>query len=344
MPAQAARVRATLAALLGGLLATIAPAAEEKGKVTMETIEYKGWKHNLRIANGDAELIVTLDVGPRIISYRLADGKNVFKEYDDQLGKAGEDEWQIRGGHRLWTAPEDLTRTYAPDNTPGSAETLDNGAVLVKGAPDSQHGIQKAIEVRLGPTGSRVKLTHRITNIGRQAADLAPWALSVMRPGGLEIIPMPPRKPHPGSPKNAKSPADFAADRLFVLWPYTDFTDERWRFGSRYVTLRQDARKGPTKIGTNNREGWVGYLNEGTLFVKRFGFRDDVTYPDGGCNYETFTNEDMLELETLGPLVRLTPGASVEHLEEWELIGGLGSIQDENDIATTIAPRVRWQP
>src|SRR5581483_6732901 len=83
---------------------------------TVQKVEYKGWKNNLRISNGDAELIVTLDVGPRVISYRLPEGKNVFKEYEEQLGKSGEEEWQIRGGHRVWLAPEDLTRTYAPDN------------------------------------------------------------------------------------------------------------------------------------------------------------------------------------------------------------------------------------
>ena len=36
-----------------------------------------------------------------------------------------------------------------------------------------------------------------------------------------------------------------------------------------------------------------------------------------------FTNARMLELESLGPLATLAPGASVEHLEQWELTGGL---------------------
>ena len=61
--------------------------AAEKPAVAVETVAYQGWKNNLRLSNGDAELIVTLDVGPRILSYRLRDGKNVFKEYPDQLGK-----------------------------------------------------------------------------------------------------------------------------------------------------------------------------------------------------------------------------------------------------------------
>ena len=76
--------------------------AAEKGQVTVEKVEYKGWKNNLRLSNGEAELILTLDVGPRVISYKLTDGKNVFVELADQLGKSGETEWVARGGHRLW--------------------------------------------------------------------------------------------------------------------------------------------------------------------------------------------------------------------------------------------------
>src|SRR6516164_11764967 len=107
-----------IATIMAGVAMPLTAAADEKGKVTVEKVEYKGWKNNLRVSNGDAELIVTLDVGPRVISYRLAGGKNVLKQYAEQLGKSGEKDWQIRGGHRLWVGPEDLTRTYAPDNGP----------------------------------------------------------------------------------------------------------------------------------------------------------------------------------------------------------------------------------
>ena len=42
-------------------------------------------------------------------------------------------------------------------------------------------------------------------------------------------------------------------------------------------------------------------------------------YPDFGCSYETFTNNEFLELETLGTLANLKPGAAVEHMEHWTL-------------------------
>jgi hypothetical protein len=38
-----------------------------------------------------------------------------------------------------------------------------------------------------------------------------------------------------------------------------------------------------------------------------------------GCNTESYADKDTVELETLGPLVRLEPGAHAEHIESWRL-------------------------
>jgi hypothetical protein len=308
--------------------------------VKLEKIAYRGWKNNLRIDNGDAELIVTLDVGPRILSYRLAEGQNVFKEYAEQLGRSGEPDWMIRGGHRQWTGPEDHTRTYALDNGPVKDREVDRGLIRFTPAPETEYGLQKEIDVRLTSSGSRVTVVHRYTNVGKGPVDLAPWSVSVMAPGGIEVIPLPDKRPHPGSYKNARSASDFAANQLMAVWPYLDFQDPRWRFGTRFITLRQDPERGPTKLGLAHKLGSVGYLNAGTLFVKWFEYREAQIYPDDGVNFETFSNEDMLEIETLGPLISLDPGESVEHTERWELFGGLGTVENEAEIEAKVAPRL----
>src|SRR5438477_12793078 len=170
----------------------------------MDVVEYRGWENNLRIATGDAELVVTLDVGPRVISYRLPGGPNVLKNYPEQMGKSGEAEWQIRGGHRFWLAPEDLTRTYFPDNRPVSYEALGAEAARVTAPPEQEYGVQKVMELRLAPKGTRVDVKLRVTNTGKSPTELAPWGPTVLAVGGMEIIPLPPKAPHPGHPKNAK--------------------------------------------------------------------------------------------------------------------------------------------
>ncbi|MBN9118678.1 MAG: hypothetical protein J0I06_05900 [Planctomycetes bacterium] len=307
----------------------------------MDVIEYRGWKNNLRLANADAELIVTLDVGPRVISYRLSSGVNVMKNYDAMMGGTGEAEWQIRGGHRFWLAPEDLTRTYFADNRPVKWEAIGDRAVRFTPPPETEYGVQKVMELRLGERGTRVEVTLRVTNVGSAPTELAPWGPTVMAPGGVEIIPLPPKKNHPGHVSNAKSPADYGPNQELVLWPYFDFADTRWTFGKRYLFLRQDVNKGPTKIGLAHREGWVAYLNSGVLFVKRFDYREGAVYPDRGTRYQTFSNEDMLEMETVGELVTLPPGKSAELVESWELHGGVPPVATEADVERVILPLLK---
>ncbi len=63
--------------------------------MSAEYSSFAGWEKNLKLSNSFAEVIVTLDVGPRIISYRPAKGRSVFKLVNDQVfqphREAGED-------------------------------------------------------------------------------------------------------------------------------------------------------------------------------------------------------------------------------------------------------------
>src|SRR5438094_914376 len=149
--------------------------------VKVEKIAWRGWSNCYRVSNGSVELIVTGDVGPRIMRYGFVGGQNVFKEFPGQLGKSGEQKFQLRGGHRVWKAPEDPIATWAPDDV--------------------------AVEVQLTPEG----------------------------------------------------------------------------------------------------------------LVARYQAEPDKTYPDFGCSFETFTNGDFLEIETLGPMTKVEPDGSVAHVERWSL-------------------------
>ena len=309
--------------------------------MSVDIVEYRGWKNNLRLANDRVELIVTLDVGPRVIAYRTLGGFNVMKNYDAMMGGTNEAEWQIRGGHRFWLAPEDLTRTYFPDNRPVKHEVVNDYEVTIAAPAETEYGVQKTMHLKLAETGSKVEVALTVTNVGATATELAPWGPTVMAPGGVEIIPLPGKYDHPGHPSRAKGPADFAPNQEMILWPYFDFSDSRWTFGEKYILLKQDATKGPTKIGLAHRMGWVGYLNSQTLFVKRFDYRDGAVYPDRGTRYQTFSNEDMLEMETVGELVVLQPGQSATLNESWELHAAVPDVHCEADIDRVILPLIR---
>src|ERR1700691_5090758 len=160
-------------------------------EVNVEKTEYKGWKNCYRVSNGEVELIVTPDVGPRIIRYGFVGGQNLFKEFADQLGKSGEGEFQLRGGDRVWKAPEDPIATWAPDNVPVEITPTADG--LIARAPvEPLTNLQKEIEVKMDATGTGVTVIHRITNRSLFSLEFSVWSLTMMSPGGIAISGFPP--------------------------------------------------------------------------------------------------------------------------------------------------------
>lgn len=318
---------------------------EVKGamKRSLRVVEYKGWKQSLQLSNGTVELVMPLEIGPRIMRYARIGGPNVFKEYEEQLGRQGEKDWMIRGGHRLWHAPEDDVRTYVRDNGPIRYEPLGDSGVRLIQPLEATTGIEKEIDIHLDAEGSGVTIVHRLRNRNLWEVELAPWCLSVMAQDGIAIIPLPEKIAHPGSvpPGETRDLRGFVANQRLILWPFTDLADPRYRWGSRYITLRQDRQATrPTKIGLAHQMGWVGYLNQGQLFVKRFDYEAGQNYTDSGSNFETFTNSDMLEIESLGPLRRMAPGAMIEHTERWWLIDGIAGETSDAAIDQNIRPKV----
>ncbi|MDZ4797314.1 MAG: hypothetical protein SGI92_04075 [Bryobacteraceae bacterium] len=279
--------------------------------MTVEKTEYKGWPNCYRISNGEVELIVTTDVGPRVMRFGFVGGQNLFKEFADQMGKSAEREWMPRGGHRIWFAPEDSQLTYALDNAPVLVEVRQDGIGLVQPV-EPETGLQKTIIVQLAASGTAVTVQHRLTNKGAKPWTFAPWALTMMAPGGHGITGFPPRGKHPEV---------LAPTNPLVMWAFSDLSDPRWTFLKKYLVLRQDpkATGQPTKLGLFNPHTWGAYLLGSDLFVKQYTAVAGKQYPDYNCSWETFTNAEILELETLGPLETVGVGDTLRHEERWSL-------------------------
>jgi len=278
--------------------------------IKIEKQSWGGWPNCYRISNDEVDLIVTSDIGPRIMRYGFLTGQNLFKNFEESMGKSGESEWVLRGGHRIWAAPEEAPRTYAPDNGPVAIVIL--GDELTATQPvEPTTGLRKEITVKLAPTGTAVEVRHRIENTLLWDIEVAPWAVSMMAQRGVGITGFPPRGKHPDI---------LPPTHPLVMWAFTDLSDPRWKFTQKYVMLRQVPENAAAqKIGHFNPKTWGAYLLGSDLFVKRCDADASRPYPDFGCSFETFTRDDMLELETLGPITKLAPGASLEHIERWTL-------------------------
>jgi hypothetical protein len=302
--------------------------------MSAEYSSFAGWEKNLKLSNSFAEVIITVAIGPRIISYRPAGGRSVFKLVDDEAGKSNEDAWKIRGGHRLWTAPEDFGKNeslcYALDNSEVKHAIEDEFTVRVSNLIEKPAKIRREMVVRLAETSPKVTVEHRIIHEGGGPLEIAPWGLSVMAPGGYAVLSHPPLGTHPEA---------YLPNRVIVVWPFTDLSDKRFRVGRQMMRLKQ-AQGLPFKIGLRHPEGWVAYVLDDHLFIKSVPLIEDAVYPDMGSNFETFTNADFLELETLGPLKRISAGETVVHHESWVVFSGrrLPNIEDEEAFLKALQP------
>ena len=315
------------------LLLVVAYAAPSHAAVRVEKSDYQGWKNCYRITNGEIEAIVTTDVGPRIIRFAFVGGQNLFKEFAEQLGKSGEEKFQLRGGHRVWKAPEDPVATWAPDNVAVEVHMTATG-IIAREPVEPLTQLQKEIEVRMAESGAQMTVINRVTNRGLFPLRFSAWALTMMAPGGVAVSGFPPRGKHP---------INLEATNPLVMWAYTNLADPRWKFTKKYLTLRQDPNDADAqKLGMFNPDTWGAYLLNGEAFLKRSKADPAKTYPDFGCSFETFANNEFLEIETLGPMTDVRPGQSVAHTERWALVRNVrpNALTDE-ELDRVFIPQLR---
>ncbi len=258
----------------------------------------------LRIVEGPIEILVAESAGPRILGFRLLHGPQLFASLPGlQLDVPGHEPFSLHGGHRLWVAPETPAVSYAPDDHPVAIASDARGVSVL--APIDAAGVEKSISLVV--RGTAVVVDHTIVNAGNAPMTIAPWAITQLAPGGTGLIPL-----------GGRLDDEYRADRSIVTWPYTRWDDPLMTIADHHIVV-EAARTDPLKIGTALRREWLGYRLDGHLFVKRAAYPSGLPLADLGATGQCYCNHAFLELETLGPLATVPPGAAVHHREIWEI-------------------------
>lgn len=281
--------------------------------MSITTTQFAGHEA-IQIDAGAVRLVATTSVGPRVLGLLTGDGRNHFAELPDMtLPCPGSDPIHLRGGHRLWTAPEDPRVTYRPDDDPVRVEDLPDG-VLLGTAPDAVAGTSREMHIRVsGP--ERIAFDYRVVNTADRPQQLAAWAITMMKPLGRAWLPVLTEPYGPGG---------LQGQRNIVLWSYSRNDDPRYVVHDHAIEVRAAALaghpvEGAFKVGTSLRRGWLAHWRDGVLFVKRAGHDETRHYVDMGASAQVYSHGDFTELETLGPLTELAPGEAAVHHEDWEV-------------------------
>ena len=282
------------------------------------------------ISNAHLSLDFLTQAGPRIVKLSVAGStENLLAELPDMALPTPYGDFHILGGHRLWHAPENMPRTYIPDDTGLAIEDLPDGVRLNQ--PTEAHtGIRKTVEIHLNASRPALTIVHTLQNDGLWPVELGAWAITQLKLGGIMVLPQ------------FTGPTDkynLLSNRNIVLWPYTHLDDPRLQMFDDFILLYARPKMPPCKAGCFNPQGWIGYLIGNLFFVKHAAVTPNASYPDRGCNIESYVSDRFIESETLGPLTRLEPGQATTHVENWEFYAGVytpQSIEGVREVVKTL--------
>ncbi len=286
--------------------------------IEIKEISYKNFGKCLKISNGKIELIVSIDMGPRILSFALNGGENVlfndihrkYKEDNEAIKNYyGEDKVRYRyGGHKIITTPEIMPDSFYPDNKPVTY-SIKNNSVTLEQEEQDKNKISIAVEIIMSETIENVMIVHSVKNLAKSQINLGLSASTDVRSGGTLLI-----------PQNKKYLSEFSPNRSYALWPYSKVNDSRLFMGEDFISIKQDeSKRDKFKLGVNNYSNWAAYFCCDNIFVKNYVHNIGAKYPDFNSSFEVFTDENLLEIRTLSPLSLLNPLEVSKHVENWSI-------------------------
>jgi len=105
------------------------------------------------------------------------------------------------------------------------------------------------------------------------------------------------------------------------------------------MMLRQDAKIPPAAESWERSIPYLGRVSLGAdLFIKHYTSRREEAISGFRMLFETFTNAEFLELETLGPLTKIEPGKTLDHVR------ALDAAQEREGCRLDDAERIAYGP
>ena len=312
--------------------------------VTISKVDsYKRYGRCVKLENDAVELLITLDLGPRIIYYAAKGGENLFfNDEEDQVVDRSpffkelfgeEAEYHFYGGHRMWLAPQYQIHTESPDNDPVLLEEIKNGVKLT--CPEAKViGFISAMTVVLDEEKPEIEVTCEFTNTFEEKKRNAVWQVTQCAPGGVGFFPFM-RPFRMRKPFSELTLADFSKPILpsgSLVMFLGSLGDQRLGLDDRYITLRHSAeRKRPIKIGSADTEGWAMYANKGYLLKMSFTHDTEKDYTDFGSSLEAYTSHQFTEIEVLGPIEDWGKGETISMTEKIAILPLKAEIPDLSD-------------
>ncbi|MDP2137604.1 MAG: hypothetical protein Q8J74_07085 [Candidatus Didemnitutus sp.] len=261
----------------------------------------------------DFRLVAVTSNGPRIAFFGRPDGENLFHWAPGQHRRG---QWDLQGGHRLWTTrpgADESEETYHADSGACTVEVAGRGFTVT--APvDAATRLQRGFRVR-APVANRVTVEHFVCNTGPMLWSGGLWALTCTAPRAATTY---------SAPLGDGSAWDYSTVVAFRTWGGghggVGFEDPQFSTARDQFVLRPSGRENKRMLKADAGIMAMHDPERGTLFVKHAAYEPGSAYPLG-TNLAFYVGPEnfMVEMETMGPAVTLKPGATLHHTETWFL-------------------------
>ncbi len=288
----------------------------------MAIIEPCTWEglEAVRFATDKMEAIIVTAFGPRLASFRRPDGQNfLFWSDDPELSYEvdNKETWFLRGGHRVWTTAsgaDENESTYVPDNQPCTI-SFDQDTLTVAGAHDLQTRTTRGMTLR-AMDDDTLHVDNWLRNDGVQLYACGIWALSVTKPcaNSYYLVPL-----------GDGSSWDTVAIHLFRTWGEGHgpgvFVDEQFTVEDDVFRLTPQGRENKRMIDTPS--GCIAMVSPERQASLIIHTEPEINghYPPK-ANIAAYVAPDNLfvEMETMGALHTVKPGATTHHYQSWKLV------------------------
>jgi len=275
-------------------------------------VDFFGYTDCIRLENATTGVVLCHQAGGRVLEYSL-NGKNSIWLDPQQAGwvwREGVTAPDLCGG-RFDIGPEMIVpRRPTLWLQAWKAEAIGPRAARLTSAEDPATGVQLVREFKLEENSSRLHCTQTIRNVSAKPVAWGHWSRTLAIGGGIALVPLTPHARFPNG---------------YVMYEDRNLinprpVDPNIRTRENFIEVL-----GPPKfrkLGMDSFAGWFAYaMPNDILFVKRYPVYPDRLYGEVAGLTISIWYDAMIrcELEPIGPLERLQPGASASFTEEWQL-------------------------
>ncbi len=294
--------------------------------IEIKQINLKYYGKCVSINNGTVKVIVSVDVGPKIIFWGYTNGENMLYipynilEYDEHISqKIPPDIFFKRYGHEIMLEYENSNPVVLSSGTT-IYSILQDGVVFSCSSP--KLGISTNLEIIIQDSSNSIMIVHSIENINEKAQSFSICSSTFVTQDGTLIV-----------PQNVEDLGN-SPNRVLALWKKSNINDSRLYVTNEYLRFNNLSTDNLSvlKLGINNRQAWSTYTKDGITFLKHYLHNKKAKYLNFDSSFIIDSKKALLSLKVLSPIYNVQKNEIAKMAEYWSLFPNKIHFDDHNEI------------